>query len=72
MKASILAISLIVAALLVPHESASARPKHSSLHSPTFTYKHRAVETHRQLIELKPEVNGVIPRAIWVVTRCRC
>ena len=66
MKASILAISLIAAALLVPHESATARPKHSSLHTPTFTYRHRAVETHRQPPELKPEVTGVIPRAIRV------
>ena len=27
-------------------------------------YKHRPVETHRQPTEQKPEVTGVIPRAI--------
>jgi hypothetical protein len=64
MKAAILPISLIAAALLLSHQSAEARPKRSLLHSTTFTYKHRAVETHRQPIELEPQVTGVIPHMI--------
>ena len=46
------------------HESAAATPKHRLSHRTVFTYRHHAVETNAPLIELKPQVTGVIPRII--------
>ena len=43
-------------------ESAAATPKHRFLQGTVLTYRHHAVETHAPLIELKPQVTGVIPR----------
>jgi hypothetical protein len=44
------------------HESAAATPKHRFSHGTAFTYRHHEVETHAPLIELKPELTGVIRR----------
>jgi hypothetical protein len=63
MKVTIFTASVIAASLFLSHGSA-ARTNYRSLHATTFTYRHHAVETRRQPIELKPEITGVIPRAI--------
>jgi hypothetical protein len=64
MKVTVFATSLIAASLFLSQGSATARTNYRSLHATTFTYRHHAVETRRQPIELKPEITGVIPRAI--------
>ena len=64
MKVTIFATSLIAASLFLSHGSAAARTNYRSLQATTFTYRHHAIETGRQPIELKPEITGVIPRAI--------
>ena len=64
MKVTIFTSSLIAASLFLSHGSAAARTKYHSLHAMTFTFRHHAVETRRQPVELKPEITGVIPRAI--------
>jgi hypothetical protein len=42
--------------------SAAATPKHRLSHRTVFTNRHHTVETNAPLIELKPQVPGVIPR----------
>jgi hypothetical protein len=64
MKTTLFAISLIVGVVFLSHESAAATPKRRLPHGTAFTYRHHAVETHPPLIELKPQVRGVIPRII--------
>jgi hypothetical protein len=64
MKTMLFTISLIVGVVSLSHEGAAATPKHRFPHGTVFTYRHHAVETHAPLIELKPQVTGVIPRII--------
>ena len=63
MKTTLFTIGLILGVISLSHESAAATPRHRFSHG-AFTYRHRAIETHAPLIELKPEVTGVIPRII--------
>ena len=63
MKTTLFTIGLILGVISLPHESAAATPRHRFSHG-AFTYRHHAIETHAPLIELKPEVTGVIPRII--------
>jgi hypothetical protein len=63
MKTTLFTIGLIVGVVSLSHESAAATPKHRFSHG-AFTYRHHAIETHAPLIELKPQVTGVIPRII--------
>ena len=63
MKTTLFTIGLIVGVVSLSRESAAATPKHRFSHG-AFTYRHHAIETHAPLIELKPEITGVIPRAI--------
>ena len=64
MKTTVFAISLILAVVSLCHESVAATPEHRFFHGTAFTYKHHAVETHAPVIELKPQLTGVIPRSI--------
>jgi hypothetical protein len=64
MKTTVFAISLILAVVSLWHESAAATPEHRFFQGTAFTYKHHAVETHGPVIELKPQLTGVIPRSI--------
>jgi hypothetical protein len=64
MKTMLFTISLIVGLVSLSHESTAATPKRRFSHGTVFTYRHHAVETHGPLIELKPQVTGVILRII--------
>ena len=64
MKTTLFTIGLILGVISLSHESAAATPRHRFSHSAVFTYRHHAIETHAPLIELKPQVMGVIPRII--------
>ena len=63
MKTTLFTIGLILGMISLSHESAAATPRHRFSHG-AFTYRHHAIETHAPLIELKPQVTGVIPRII--------
>ena len=65
MKTTLFTIGLIVGVVSLSRESAAATLKHRFSHG-AFTYRHHAIETHAPLIELKPQVTGVIPRIIRV------
>jgi hypothetical protein len=60
MKTTLFAIGLILGVISLSHESAAATSRHRFSHG-AFTYRHRAIETHAPLIELKPQVTGLIP-----------
>jgi len=64
MKTTLFTIGLILGVVSLCHEGAAATPKHRFSHSTMFTYRHHAIETNAPLIELKPQVTGVIPRII--------
>ena len=64
MKATLFTIGLIVGVVSLSHERAGAIPKRRFSHGTAFTYRHQGVETHAPLIELKPQVTGVIPHII--------
>ena len=64
MKTTLFTISLIVGVVCLSYENAGATPKHRFSHGTVFTYRHRAVETHAPVIELNPQVTGIIPRII--------
>jgi hypothetical protein len=63
MKTTLFTIGLILGVISLSHGSAAATPTHRSSHG-AFTYRHHAIETHAPLIELKPQVTGVIPHII--------
>lgn len=63
MKTTLFTIGLILGVISLSHESAAATPKHRFSHG-AFAYRHHAIETHAPLIELKPQVTGVIPHII--------
>jgi hypothetical protein len=63
MKTTLFTIGLILGVISLSHESAAATPRHRFSHG-AFPYRHHAIETHGPLIELKPQVTGVIPRII--------
>ena len=62
MKTTLFTIGLILGVISLSHESAAATSRHGFSHG-AFTYRHHAIET-RALIELKPQVTGVIPHII--------
>jgi hypothetical protein len=64
MKTALFTIGLILGVISLSHETAAATPRHRFSHGAVFTYRHHAIETHAPLIELKPQVTGVIPRII--------
>jgi hypothetical protein len=64
MKTTLFTITLITGVISLCRESAAATPKHRLSYGTVFTYRHHAIETHAPLIELKPQVAGVIPRII--------
>jgi len=64
MKTALFTITLIMGVVSLCQKSAAATPKHRSSHGTAFTYRHHEVETHAPLIELKPQVTGVILRII--------
>ena len=72
MKTTLFTISLIVGVVSLCHEGAAATPKHRLSHGTVFTYRHHAVETNAPLIELKPQVTGVIRVSFGMAIRCRC
>jgi hypothetical protein len=63
MKTTLFTIGLILGVISLSHESAAATPRHRFSHG-AFPYRHHAIETHGPLIELKPQVTGVIPHII--------
>jgi hypothetical protein len=63
MKTTLFTIDLILGVISLSQESAAATPRHRFSHG-AFTYRHHAIETHAPLIELKPQVTGVIPHII--------
>jgi hypothetical protein len=63
MKTTLFTIGLILGVISLSHESAAATPRHRFAHG-AFTYRHHAIETHGPLIELKPQVTGVIPHIV--------
>ena len=63
MKTTLFTIGLILGVISLSHESAAATPRHRFSHG-AFPYRHQAFETHGPLIELKPQVTGVIPHII--------
>jgi hypothetical protein len=68
MKTALFTIGLILGVISLSHESAAATPRHRFSHG-AFTYRHRAIETHAPLIELKPQVTGVITVVIPRIIR---
>jgi hypothetical protein len=64
MKTKLIAIGLIAGMLASGQNVRAATPSQRSARTATFTHRHRAVETQQQPVELRPEVTGVIPRAI--------
>jgi hypothetical protein len=63
MKTTLFTIGLILGVISLSHESAAATRRHRFSHG-AFPYRHHTIETHGPLIELKPQVTGVIPHII--------
>ena len=64
MKTPIFTISLILALPWLCDQASAATRQHISSHSATFLPRHRAVQTREPAVALRPEVAGVIPRAV--------
>jgi hypothetical protein len=63
MKTSMLTIGL-VAALVACDQLSAATLQHASSHSTTLVQRRHSVQSHRPAAEARPQVTGVIPRAI--------
>jgi hypothetical protein len=63
MKTSMLTI-VFVAALLACDQLSAATSQHASSHSTTLVQRRHSVQSHRPAAEARPQVTGVIPRAI--------
>jgi hypothetical protein len=63
MKASILT-TVLVATLLACDQAAAVSSQHASSHSTTLVQRRHSVQSHRPAAEARPQVTGVIPRAI--------
>lgn len=64
MITKIIAIGLIVGLLSLGQNIRAAGPKQRAARNATFTRKHRVVATQPASLVFRPEVSGVIPRAI--------
>lgn len=64
MKAKIIAIGLSAGVLALGQSVHATPASQRASRATTFTHRHRAVETKQPPVELRPEVTGVIPRAI--------
>jgi len=63
MKTSMLNI-VFVAALVACDQLSAATSQHASSHSTTLVQRRHSVQSHRPAAEARPQVTGVIPRAI--------
>ena len=63
MKARILTTILVVT-LLACDQLSAATSQHASSHSTTLVQRRHSVQSHRPAAEARPQVTGVIPRAI--------
>lgn len=64
MKTNLITIGLIAGMLASGQNVHATTPLQRFERTATFTHRHRAVETQPSQLELRPEVAGVIPRAI--------
>lgn len=64
MKARIIAIGLLAGVLAFGQSVHAAPASQRSSRATTFTHRHHAVETKPRPVTARPEVTGVIPRAI--------
>jgi hypothetical protein len=63
MKTTTLTI-LMVAALAACDQASAVTSQHAPSHSTTLVQRRHSVQTHRPIAEARPQVTGVIPRAI--------
>jgi hypothetical protein len=63
MKTSMLTIVFVVA-LVACVQLSAATSQHASSHSTTLVQRRHSVQSHRPAAEARPQVTGVIPRAI--------
>jgi len=63
MKTSMLTF-VFVAALAACDQLSAATSQHASSHSTTLVQRRHSVQSHRPAAEARPQVTGVIPRAI--------
>jgi hypothetical protein len=63
MKTSMLTI-VFVAALVACGQLSAATSQHARSHSTTLAHGRHSVQSHRPAAEARPQVTGVIPRAI--------
>ena len=63
MKTKIIAIGLMAGILSLGQNGRAATPSPRSARTAAFAHRHRAAETQPP-VQLRPEVTGVIPRAI--------
>ena len=57
-------IILFVAALVACDQLSAAASQHARSHSTTLVQRRHSVQSHRPAAEARPQVTGVIPRAI--------
>ena len=55
---------VFVAALVACDQLSAATSQHASSHSTTLVQRRHSVQSHRPAAEARPQVTGVIPRAI--------
>jgi hypothetical protein len=60
----LLMIAMACAATSLPGGISAEAPKYGLSHTVKFTGEHHTVESHRARVEPRPEVSGVIPRAV--------
>ena len=63
MKATTLTI-VLVAALAACDQASAVTSQHASSHSTTLVQRRHSVQSHRPAAEARPQVTGVVPRAI--------
>src|SRR5450432_2230150 len=59
-----LIIAMACAVSSLPGEISAAAPKYGFSNTARFAGEHHSAESHRARVEPKPEVSGVIPRAV--------
>src|SRR6476620_7927725 len=57
-------IILMVAALMACDQASAVTSQHARSHSTTLVQRRHSVQIHRPAAEARPQVTGVIPRAI--------
>jgi hypothetical protein len=63
MKATTLTI-VLVAALAACDQASAVTSQHARSHSTTLVQRRHSVQSHRPAAEARPQVTGVVPRAI--------